>query len=63
MCELLIVNTNPSLLLNKTRPTHWKTFKKEEEEEKGEGEEEKGEKGEEEKGEKGEEETGEKEME
>jgi len=27
-----------SLLLNKTRPTHWKTFKKEKEEEKGEGE-------------------------
>lgn len=59
-----------SLLLNKTRPTHWKTFKKEEEE-KGEGEEEKGEKGKgekgekgkEEKGEKGKEETGEKEME
>lgn len=41
-----------SLLLNKTRRTHWKTFKKEEEEEKGEGEEEKGEKGKEETGEK-----------
>lgn len=41
-----------SVLLNKTRPTHWKTFKKEEEEEKGEGEEKKGEKGKEETGEK-----------